>query len=415
VKLVSTTLCLATLVATAPAALAVTLDSTGIASKTPPQVTCTLGEGDTKVTSFANILGYQFTGRCSVSFPGSGVPPSPLAPYSGGGSWNATNGMVNEYLKGKDAQGHAWEVQGGGTCKLNPWMTGVAGASCSGAIANATPNAPSNILKSLKVPISAELLDGTARASLTGKTLRAMKAEHQAPVIVKPTEGQHAPFPLALQIDPGPESPTKTFALEWQAKVNGAWTSKSVTDQVAFTASLASGKFLNIPDWRVRARAHQAANATWSGWRTFVLPYLPPPPSPVCNNSAAYGASYDVSATPATMAAGATTTAAIKVTNGSNQAWGAGSNYHLSYHWYQNGQVVIADGERTFLPSNVAPCQTVTLSATVKAPPAAGSYQIRWDMVLEGTSWFSNQGVPTANKDVAVAAQAQAPPQPAKK
>jgi hypothetical protein len=400
----------------APAAHAVILDTSGYASDTPPpppEVTCTLGENDITVTSFADILGYRLKGSCKVSFPGTGKPPAPSAPYEGGGSWNPANGMVNEFFSGRDAKGQLWEIRGGGTCKLDPWMTGIAAASCSGAIASATPNAPKNLLKSLKVPISAGVLDAQARGWLTGRTLRAIKNEHQAPVIVKPTEGQHATLPLALQINPGPDSPTKTFALEWQAKVNGAWTPKNVTDQAGFTASLGGDKFGGLGEWRVRARAHQTTKASWSGWRSFTLPALAPP---ACANAKPYGATYDASAMPSSMNPGITTKVTIKVTNGSNQNWGAGSSFHLSYHWAQGGNVQIFDGERTFLPADVAPCQTAVLSANVKTPPGGGAWQIQWDMVNEGVSWFSVQGVPTGNKDVTIGSAAQpAQPAPAKK
>jgi hypothetical protein len=61
-----------------------------------------------------------------------------------------------------------------------------------------------------------------------------------------------------------------------------------------------------------------------------------------------------------------------------------------------------SDGLRTLLPSAVPPCGTVILQANVKAQAAAGAYQIQWDMLLEGTAWFSQQGVPTGNKNVTV-------------
>ena len=323
--------------------------------------------------------------------------------------------MVNEFLTGRDAKNQLWEIRGGGTCKLDPWMTGPAAASCSTSIASASPNSPAKFVKSVKVPISASVLDSQARGWLTGKTIHAIGAEHQKPVITKPTEGQHATFPLALAISAGPDSLTKNFALEWQAKVNGVWTAKNVTDQVGATASLPSKDFGDLPDWRVRARAHQTIKAAWSDWRTFTVPFLGPPamamPTP-CGNSKTYGATYDVSAMPSSLAAGLTTTVTIKVTNGSNQIWPAGSNYHLSYHWVQNGQVVVADGERTVLPNAVQPCFAVVLNANLKTPPGAGTYQIQWDMVLDGVAWFSNQGVPTGNKAVTIGAPGPMPPPP---
>lgn len=390
----------------APGARAVTLDTHGTGPDTPPPpppvVTCTLSQNDITVTSFADILGYQIKGSCTVSFPGTNLPPAPAAPYEGGGSWNSTNGMVNEYLKGRDAKNQEWEIHGGGTCKLDPWMTGPAGASCSGAIANATPNAPAIFLKNLKVPISAGVLDGQARAWLTSKTLAAIKLEHEPPSIVEPKDGATVTFPSNLVIAPYLDSPAKTYALEWQAVVNNAWTPETVMDQVGLKTPLPADKFGASQVWRVRARQHQSAKASWSAWNQFSVAAKLKPPLVLlgCGNTQPYGATYDVSAMPATLKAGTTTMVSIKVTNGSNQPWGAGSNFHLSYHWAQNGAVVVPDGQRTFLPSAVAPCQTVTLSATVKAPPSAGTFTIEWDMVEEGVAWFSTKGVPTGNRTV---------------
>jgi hypothetical protein len=39
----------------------------------------------------------------------------------------------------------------------------------------------------------------------------------------------------------------------------------------------------------------------------------------------------------------------------------------------------------------------VTLNVIVKMPSAAGSYDLRFDVVQEGVAWFSGQGVPMGN------------------
>ena len=82
--------------------------------------------------------------------------------------------------------------------------------------------------------------------------------------------------------------------------------------------------------------------------------------------------------------------------------WQASQLYDISYHitkW--DGTVVQWDGIRTALP-DVAPGQTVTVNVAVHAP-AAGPYVIHFDVVREGVTWFSGQGVPTG--DVALTAQ----------
>jgi hypothetical protein len=42
------------------------------------------------------------------------------------------------------------------------------------------------------------------------------------------------------------------------------------------------------------------------------------------------------------------------------------------------------------------------LSAQVRAPASAGTYCLTWDLVREGVTWFSWQGVPTSNVTVTV-------------
>jgi predicted NUDIX family NTP pyrophosphohydrolase len=104
---------------------------------------------------------------------------------------------------------------------------------------------------------------------------------------------------------------------------------------------------------------------------------------------------------PTTVKAGATPAPiTIKVTNGGTLTWSAG-NVHLGYHWAQGGNVVVPDGIHSAFASDVPPCSTVSISASFKAPPAAGTYQIRWDMV-DNVGWFSVHNVQTGNVTVTV-------------
>jgi hypothetical protein len=267
-------------------------------------------------------------------------------------------------------------------------------------VAFASPNAPKNLVKKLGVPLSPELLDAQARGWLTGKTIAAIVAEHQAPKFTMPSEGSTATgATVSFRVDPGPGSPTKTFLLEWQAKVNGQWSPRNVTEAMGLSElKLDAAKLAASANWRLRARAYQTSKAKWSDWRTFKTT----PPAPSCTPTGANNASYGVFGMPGTLQAGVTTTASITVTNLGSATWGARSSYHLSYHWVQGTTTVVYDGERTTLPAAVGPCQTITLSATVKAPPAPGAYKIQWDMVLEGVTWFSAAGVPVGEKSVTV-------------
>ncbi len=91
------------------------------------------------------------------------------------------------------------------------------------------------------------------------------------------------------------------------------------------------------------------------------------------------------------------------VTNSGRNTWSA-SNVHLSYHVYDSlDRLVTWDGERTVLPRDVAPHgDYVELYPNIKAPSTPGDYTIKWDMVQEGVTWFSEQGVPTFNQPLHV-------------
>ncbi|HEY3366592.1 MAG TPA: S8 family serine peptidase [Symbiobacteriaceae bacterium] len=109
----------------------------------------------------------------------------------------------------------------------------------------------------------------------------------------------------------------------------------------------------------------------------------------------AYGVAWGSHNTPDRMNPGQLVTVSITVTNTGSMTWPAGgaNPVHLSYHWRDDkGNAVIFNGRRTVLPSDVAPGQTVTLSAVVEAPPSSGTFVLQWDMVQELITWFEWQG-----------------------
>jgi hypothetical protein len=80
---------------------------------------------------------------------------------------------------------------------------------------------------------------------------------------------------------------------------------------------------------------------------------------------------------------------------------------HLSYHWEKQGPKgpqLDFEGRRTPLPRDMAPGESVTLSALVGTPGAPGQYRLRWDMVREHVTWFSERGNPTGDQAVDVRA-----------
>ena len=92
---------------------------------------------------------------------------------------------------------------------------------------------------------------------------------------------------------------------------------------------------------------------------------------------------------------------AVTVTNTGHDAWPAGGTIRLSYHLYNSSlQLVTFDGARTFLPTTVQPGQSIALQAVI-APMAPAEYVIVFDMVDDGTTWFSTgPEVPTPPPDV---------------
>ncbi|HEX9269456.1 MAG TPA: N-acetylmuramoyl-L-alanine amidase [Candidatus Limnocylindria bacterium] len=113
------------------------------------------------------------------------------------------------------------------------------------------------------------------------------------------------------------------------------------------------------------------------------------------------GAVYELAAS-TSGAAGATISVPVTVTNTGSLTW-QGGLVNLSYHVLTpSGAVVVWDGVRTALPGLVAPGQIVPVAAQVTLPAAPGSYVVKFDVVQEGFSWFSAQGVPPASATLLV-------------
>jgi hypothetical protein len=86
---------------------------------------------------------------------------------------------------------------------------------------------------------------------------------------------------------------------------------------------------------------------------------------------------------------------AVQVSNTGLVSWDSTANppVLLSYHWFgpDGDRVVAFEGERTDFPKTVAPGETVTVQAFVRAPSQAGAYRLEWDVVQEGLLWFSTE------------------------
>lgn len=104
---------------------------------------------------------------------------------------------------------------------------------------------------------------------------------------------------------------------------------------------------------------------------------------------------YDV---PTEMVAGEKVSRTITVKNISDVTWPSKPNYknlnavNLSYHWLdRRGRVVVFDGIRTPLPSDVPPGESVRLKATIQAPEREGRHILEITLVQEGVAWFPDR------------------------
>jgi FtsP/CotA-like multicopper oxidase with cupredoxin domain len=130
-----------------------------------------------------------------------------------------------------------------------------------------------------------------------------------------------------------------------------------------------------------------------------------------------YRASYNITGVPLTLAANQVSgPISVTVTNNGSLTWPyQGPNkVDLGYYWVNNanGQIVsysMPPSGRFALPSNVAPGGSVAISGvSVTAPPAPGSYTLKFDMVHEWITWFNWQGSPTRDFTVTVSSSYQA-------
>jgi hypothetical protein len=120
-----------------------------------------------------------------------------------------------------------------------------------------------------------------------------------------------------------------------------------------------------------------------------------------------FKARYSVATGPLVLKAGKTVAVPVTVRNDGALIWlrGGSNPVHLSYHWERDdetGPRLDFDGRRTVLPAAVSPGQTVHLLGGVKAPWTPGHYRLRWDMVCEYVTWFSERGNATADQEVEV-------------
>jgi hypothetical protein len=77
----------------------------------------------------------------------------------------------------------------------------------------------------------------------------------------------------------------------------------------------------------------------------------------------------------------------------------------LAYHWEPLGRAATVsdfEGLRTDLPQDVPPGRETKLVATVRTPKAVGPYHLRWDLVQEDVTWFSERGNAMPEQSVSI-------------
>ncbi len=116
----------------------------------------------------------------------------------------------------------------------------------------------------------------------------------------------------------------------------------------------------------------------------------------------AFGAVYGVPASTVGLRGG-TITVPVTLTNAGSLTWDPAQKFDLAYHLFDaSGAVAVWDGARTLLSAPVAPGASVTVSATVTLPATPGALALKFDLVQEGVSWFSGQGVPAESTTLTV-------------
>ena len=116
-------------------------------------------------------------------------------------------------------------------------------------------------------------------------------------------------------------------------------------------------------------------------------------------------AGYGSTTAPEAIVEGGQAPVEVHVTNTGADKWPATgpARVQLSYHWYDgNGNVVVWDGARADLGSDVLPGRTATFRITLTAPRASGVFYLDWDLVQDGIGWFSARNISMSTQRVAV-------------
>jgi len=129
-----------------------------------------------------------------------------------------------------------------------------------------------------------------------------------------------------------------------------------------------------------------------------------------------FRAEYEVGAAPRAVSTGQVFTVPVTLRNTGTLTWTPGGEhpFRLGSHWATPGSTMSHadfEGVRTELPADVPPGGVIKLRGLARGPTAVGVYRLRWDLVQEGVTWFSERGNPSPEVPIEVVSGA-APARP---
>ncbi len=105
---------------------------------------------------------------------------------------------------------------------------------------------------------------------------------------------------------------------------------------------------------------------------------------------------------PPRMAAGEAVEVTVEVRNASQVEWPKAAQLRVGNHWSTRRGVAVLDDGRTPLPRSLPPGEDATVRVRVTPPLRAGAYELQFDVVEEGITWFAAQGSQPARVPVRI-------------
>jgi hypothetical protein len=300
-------------------------------------------------TATLSSVTVTFTAQGATTYAMSGAI-GPLV-FTSAAAYDPATGQAKETL----TQSNGNKIKSTAICTADPWLTAI---GCTGGQVQAQgdfkPDVVNMIVNQMRAPVSAYLISGPDRDKIRAAYQRRLDEKQ------KIREGLRG----------GAKSSASTGVLF-----------RPTPTHAPLVGGLKKSGGVNVSSAALQPTAVKPTT-----------PAYPP-----------YGAVYTGGTPPGTMKAGQVAIVPVTVQNTSSQTWPANGLFRLAFHWSRAGVRIVHDGDRTFLPSAVAPGATVNLNAKVTAPPTSGPAVLHWDMVHEGVAWFSDKGVPmSAPKNVNV-------------